>query len=96
MDGIFAKPTASPSVGRRQAVGLENRNSCCAAMDQNTNTPTERVDPKTLLADLESRQDELLRMLDELEQRTKQALAQLSPAVPPKPTAPPQQDAKAA
>lgn len=31
-------------------------------------------DPRTLLADLESRQDELLRLLDELEQRTKQAL----------------------
>lgn len=34
-----------------------------------------RPDPRTLLSDLESRQDELLRLLDELEQRTKEALA---------------------
>lgn len=40
--------------------------------------PNERPNPKHLLADLESRQDELLRLLDELEQRTKQALAQLT------------------
>ena len=32
-----------------------------------------------LLADLESRQDEVLRMLAELEERTLRALAQLSP-----------------
>lgn len=34
--------------------------------------------PKNLLADLESRQDELLRLLGELEERTKQALANLT------------------
>ena len=55
-----------------------------------------RVDPKTLLADLESRQDELLRLLDELEERTKQAIAQLAPAAAPKTVAPPARDVKAA
>lgn len=34
--------------------------------------------PTNLLADLESRQDELLRLLTELEERTKQALASLT------------------
>lgn len=34
--------------------------------------------PTNLLADLESRQDELLRLLGELEERTKQALANLT------------------
>jgi hypothetical protein len=34
--------------------------------------------PQNLLADLESRQEELLRQLSDLEERTKQALAQLS------------------
>lgn len=46
-----------------------------------------RPDPRTLLADLESRQDELLRLLDELEQRTKAALARhnfVEPAATPK------------
>ena len=38
----------------------------------------EGPNPRTLLADLESRQEELLRLLDDLEQRTKQALARLS------------------
>jgi hypothetical protein len=39
----------------------------------------------SLLAELESRQDELLRMLTELEERTKQALAQLNPVAAPAP-----------
>lgn len=55
----------------------------------------ERVNPKTLLADLESRQDELLRLLDELEERTRQAIAQLSPAASARPNVPPS-DLKAA
>lgn len=38
----------------------------------------EGPNPRTLLADLESRQEELIRLLDDLEQRTKQALARLS------------------
>lgn len=40
---------------------------------------TQPAEHRTLLADLESRQDELLRLLSDLEERTKQALAQLSP-----------------
>jgi hypothetical protein len=41
---------------------------------------SEAANPRTLLADLETRQEELLRLLDDLEQRTKAALARLSPA----------------
>ncbi|MCE9605285.1 MAG: hypothetical protein K8U03_10330 [Planctomycetia bacterium] len=44
---------------------------------------TQESNSANLLADLETRQDELLRLLDELEQRTKQALANLlAPAKP--------------
>lgn len=39
---------------------------------------TDASTPANLLADLESRQDELLRLLGELEERTKQALANLT------------------
>ena len=38
----------------------------------------QRASAPTLLADLESRQEELIRLLDDLEERTKQALARLS------------------
>lgn len=38
----------------------------------------DRANARTLLADLESRQEELLRLLDDLEQRTKAALTRLS------------------
>jgi hypothetical protein len=47
---------------------------------------TDLPNPRTLLTDLESRQEELLRMLDELEERTRQALARLSIHEPPKET----------
>lgn len=43
--------------------------------DASTTTPLSKPN---LLADLESRQDELLRLLGELEERTKQALANLT------------------
>lgn len=45
-------------------------------------TDSQPVPAKTLLADLESRQEELLRLLGDLEERTKQALAQLAAAPP--------------
>ena len=45
---------------------------------------TEELNKAHLLTELESRQDELLRLLTELEERTKAALASLTAA--PKPT----------
>jgi hypothetical protein len=45
---------------------------------------TEELNKTNLLTELESRQDELLRLLGELEERTKAALASLTAA--PKPT----------
>lgn len=49
----------------------------------------QRLATRNLLADLETRQDELLRQLSELEERTRRALDELTAAAQPK-TAEPQ------
>lgn len=53
---------------------------------------TEELNKTDLLTELESRQDELLRLLTELEERTKAALASLTAA--PKPTLAPAEPAQ--
>jgi len=50
--------------------------------------------PADLLADLESRQDEVLRLLADLEARTHEALAQLGAAVKNERTSAPSADAE--